>query len=283
MDCHPGNWGNPRSRDETFLESHDYLPGAMAQDHPSIRAEKTFSGFSCAEYISNPSHLPRTHTQQPVVTGTSVIGIKFNGGVMLAADNLASYGSLARFRDVERLLKVGDMSVVGVSGDISDLQHIQHMLENLETKEKYLDDGHSLGPANVFEYMSRVMYARRTKVNPLWNSLVIAGVKDNESFLGFVDLQGTAYKSSTIATGFGGHLALPILRKAMDTIGEENITEEQAKAIIEDCMRVLYYRDARSMNKFQRATITSAGVTITDPYSVAVDWAFAEKIRGYGA
>ncbi|KAJ3026812.1 UNVERIFIED_CONTAM: hypothetical protein HDU68_004998, partial [Siphonaria sp. JEL0065] len=118
MDYFPGNWGNPRSRDDTFLESNDYLPGAMAQDHPRIRAEKTMNSFSCDEYISNPAHLPRQHTQlsnfylvctrlsknlalpnyyanfacavyrQPVVTGTSVIGIRFKGGVMLAADNL---------------------------------------------------------------------------------------------------------------------------------------------------------------------------------------------------
>ncbi|KAJ3022770.1 UNVERIFIED_CONTAM: Proteasome subunit beta type-7 [Siphonaria sp. JEL0065] len=157
------------------------------------------------------------------------------------------------------------------------------MLVNLETKERYQDDGHVLGPKNVFEYMSRVMYGRRTKVNPLWNSLVIAGVKNAEPFLGYVDLQGTSYQSSTIATGFGGHLALPILRKAIDDIGEENLTEEQATKIIEDAMRVLYYRDARSLNKFQRATVTSAGVTITEPYSLPTDWGFAERIRGYGA
>ncbi|KAJ3232351.1 Proteasome subunit beta type-7 [Chytriomyces hyalinus] len=277
MDYFPGNWGNPRSRDDSFLDSHDYLPGARPSDHSRVAAKSE-------DFISNPSHLPRTHTQQPVVTGTSVIGLRFKGGVMLAADNLASYGSLARFRDVERLLKVGDLTVVGASGDISDLQYIQHMLVNLETKEKYIDDGHHLGPVNVFEYLCQVMYARRTKVNPLWNSLVVAGVKNEEPFLGYVDLQGTSYQSPTIATGFGGHLAQPILRKALDLAGgHENVTEEDAVKIIEDCMRVLYYRDARSLNKFQRATVTSAGVKITESYSLETDWGFAEKIRGYGA
>lgn len=29
--------------------------------------------------------------RQPIVTGTSVLGIKFNGGVMMAADNLGNY------------------------------------------------------------------------------------------------------------------------------------------------------------------------------------------------
>lgn len=31
---------------------------------------------------------PKQNTQQPIVTGTSVIGIKFKDGVVIAADNL---------------------------------------------------------------------------------------------------------------------------------------------------------------------------------------------------
>jgi 20S proteasome subunit beta 7 len=33
---------------------------------------------------------PIQHTQQPIVTGTSVLGIKFKDGVMLAADTLGN-------------------------------------------------------------------------------------------------------------------------------------------------------------------------------------------------
>lgn len=50
---------------------------------------------------------------------------------MLAADNLASYGSLARFKDVERLKQVGDFTVVGAGGDMSDFQHLEKTLEAL--------------------------------------------------------------------------------------------------------------------------------------------------------
>jgi 20S proteasome alpha/beta subunit len=31
---------------------------------------------------------PNQHTQQPIVTGTSVVAIKFKDGVVIAADNL---------------------------------------------------------------------------------------------------------------------------------------------------------------------------------------------------
>jgi 20S proteasome subunit beta 7 len=71
------------------------------------------------------------------------------------------------------------------------------------------------------------------------------------SFLGYVDLQGTTYQSDTIATGFGAYLAQPLLRKAVESRegGVDSITEEEATKVIEDSLRVLYYRDARSLNK----------------------------------
>ena len=39
-----------------------------------------------ASYLQ--SRHPHTHTQQPIVTGTSVLGVKFKDGVVIAADNL---------------------------------------------------------------------------------------------------------------------------------------------------------------------------------------------------
>ncbi|KAJ1983905.1 Proteasome subunit beta type-7 [Dimargaris cristalligena] len=226
---------------------------------------------------------PITHSGGPVVTGTSVLGIKYKDGVMLAADCLASYGSLARFRDVDRLQPVGEHTVVGASGDIGDFQYVQDLLEKSMIHEFYTADGHALATPHIYSYLSRLMYQRRSQMNPLWNSYLVGGLNDSgEPFLGYIDLIGTTYQSSTIATGFGAYLAQPILRKAVE--GRENeITEEEAIKIIDDCMRVLFYRDARSLNKFRRAKVTKEGVTVTEPYSLTTEWGFAENIIGYGA
>jgi len=201
---------------------------------------------------------------------------------MMATDCLASYGSLARFRDLQRVISVGNKTLLGASGDISDFQHTTHLLETLMTEEYVVDDGHVLNPKQVYEYMSNLMYSRRSKFDPLWNAYVVGGVVKNEKFLGCVDLLGTTYQSSTIATGFGAHLAQPILRKAVEG-REETLTEDEAVKILDDCIRVLYYRDARSLNKFHRAKATAEGVEITGPHSVTTEWGFAESIRGYGA
>ncbi|KAL7752045.1 Proteasome subunit beta type-7 [Sorochytrium milnesiophthora] len=264
MDYFPLNWGKPRYGDE-----HNWLVTPGSVNHQRSAAAAAAAG-------------PHTRTQEPVVTGTSVVAIKYKDGVMMTTDCLASYGSLARFRDVERMTAVGDNTVVGVSGDISDYQYIQHLLEALMIDQYESDDGHKLGPENVHEYLSRIMYHRRNQFNPLWNTLVVGGIKGGKRFLGCVDLRGTTYQAPSIATGYGAYIAQPILRKAIDQHGED-MTEEQAAKLLDDTMRVLYYRDARSLNKLQRTTVNANGVTISKPYELATNWAFAEGVRGYGA
>ena len=178
----------------------------------------------------------------------------------------ASYGSLARFKDVQRLQAVGDYTVVGAGGDMSDFQYIQRMLDDVAVEEIAAQDGHELGPVEIHELLSQVMYGRRSQIDPLWNSLIIGGFKDGRRyvvtscllgdaevwvehrFLSYVDLLGTTYTASTIATGYGASIAQPLLRKAVEGY-EDTLTEEQAQKILENSMRVLFYRDARSLNK----------------------------------
>lgn len=64
-----------------------------------------------------------------MVTGTSVLGVKFDGGVVIAADTLGSYGSLARYRSVSRLLRVNGTTVLGTGGDYADFQFIKAIIE----------------------------------------------------------------------------------------------------------------------------------------------------------
>ncbi|EIN04473.1 proteasome endopeptidase complex beta subunit [Punctularia strigosozonata HHB-11173 SS5] len=263
MDHFPTNWGRPRH------DGFDAYATYPIHQRPQNGHKDVF-----ADGVQR--------TQQPIVTGTSVLAIKYKDGIMMAADNLASYGSLARFKDVQRLHSIGNYTVLGAGGDMSDFQYIQSILDDLVIEEFTAGDGHDLGPAEIHEYLAQVMYARRSKINPLWNSLLVGGFKDGKRFLAYVDLLGTTYSASTLATGYGSYIAQPLLRKAVEG-KEDDLTEEEALKIIEDSMRVLFYRDARSLNKYQVATITAKGVSISESRSLDTQWSFAEGIRGYGA
>ena len=100
---------------------------------------------------------PTQHTQQPVVTGTSILAIKYKDGIMMASDTLASYGSLAMIKDMERLAAFGDYTIIGAGGDMSDWQHVQHMVQNQIIQEYNNDDGLNLSPEHIHEFLARVL------------------------------------------------------------------------------------------------------------------------------
>eukprot|EP00245_Coleochaete_scutata_P005207 TRINITY_DN18575_c0_g1_i1.p1 TRINITY_DN18575_c0_g1~~TRINITY_DN18575_c0_g1_i1.p1 ORF type:complete len:259 (-),score=33.58 TRINITY_DN18575_c0_g1_i1:254-1030(-) len=219
---------------------------------------------------TNISVGPVRHTDYPTVTGTSVLGIKYKDGVLMAADTLASYGSTKRFKAVERLKAVNSNTLLGASGEMSDFHAILTMLEDLTTVDSAWDDGNTLGPQEITSYLNRVMYNRRNKFDPLWNSLVIAGVRDAEIQLGVVTMIGVHYSDSFVATGFGNHLAIPIFR----TEHRDDMTEEEGIKLLEKCMRVLYYRDKQSSNKIQIAKVTAAGIDVSEPYALKTEWGY---------
>eukprot|EP00026_Physarum_polycephalum_P015571 Phypoly_transcript_16284.p1 GENE.Phypoly_transcript_16284~~Phypoly_transcript_16284.p1 ORF type:complete len:252 (+),score=39.34 Phypoly_transcript_16284:52-807(+) len=211
-----------------------------------------------------PTHGPKKQTLSPSITGTSVLAVKYNGGVAMTTDTLGSYGSLARFYVMERMKQIGDFTVVGGGGDYSDFQHTIKTLEELVNDDFCRNDGSRLYPEEIYNYLCRVQYNRRNRMNPLWNYLVVAGFREGTPFLGHVDLLGTCYKDDFIATGYGGHIALPLIRKAW----KPELTKEEAVKLLEDCMRVLFYRDARSTNKIQIATLDAEGISISKAFEL---------------
>jgi 20S proteasome subunit beta 7 len=200
--------------------------------------------------------------------------------------SIASYGSLARFTDVKRLRTFADTSIIGFGGDVSDMQYIDRMLLSLDIEEKYASTGHTLNAKNLHTYLAKVLYKRRSEFNPLWNTLLVAGLDDDGApFLSLADLLGTTYSAPTLATGFGAHLAQPLLRRLMpeDEQSVKHITREQAVDAVKECMKVLFYRDARSSNTYSIAVVTKDGIELKENEKLEnQSWAFADQIRGYG-
>jgi 20S proteasome subunit beta 7 len=164
------------------------------------------------------------------------------------------------------------------------------------------DDGYTRTPKEFFNYLRTMMYNRRNKGNffyliqipsfsilillpvslflslslsistgnPLWNQLLVAGVDqvNGESFLGYVDLIGTSYEENFIATGYGAYLAIPLIREKWHA----DMDEGEARALLEDCLRVLYYRDCKASNRIQIAKATAQGTIVSEPYQISSDW-----------
>jgi 20S proteasome subunit beta 7 len=168
---------------------------------------------------------------------------------------------------------------------VSDMQYIDRMLHALDVEENYTSAGNGLAAPNLHTYLSKVMYKRRSDMNPLWNATLVAGLdRDGKPFLSSVDLLGTTFSAPTLATGFGAHLAQPLLRKlAEDEEQVESVTKEAAVEAIKAAMKVLFYRDARSMDRYSIAVVTKEGVELKQDEKLEnQSWQFADLIKGYG-
>lgn len=223
---------------------------------------------------------PKKHTLRPMVTGTSVLGIVYDGGVMLAADTRLSYGGLAKHNGVSRMFNVpGSKTVLAASGEFSDYQEIQHILTqkaledtqtaNVLIDSLYADHSKSLTASSIWSYLRYLFYQKRNKFNPYWNEVLVAGTDEvGKPFLGQVDKIGTTLQENFLATGFGAYLAIPILREKW----RPDLDEGEAVAILEDCLKVLFYRDCRAGALVQLAKSTADSCTISDPYQLETQW-----------
>lgn len=218
------------------------------------------------------------------VNGTSVLGLAFDGGVIIAADTLVSYGSMARFTDCERIKIVNKSTAVAASGDYADYQYLTRIIHQKQVEEKQWNDGLELYPAALHSWITRVAYNKRSKFQPLWNAWVVGGLQPNDEtgkldpFLGFVDKLGTSYKSNVVVTGMGSHMATPLFRELTEYM-DRLPSEAEARAKVAECMEVLYHRDARSLPKYQLVVIKADGATKEGPIEFKGRWEIAHEVK----
>ena len=171
------------------------------------------------------------------------------------------------------------------------MQYLDRLLGELDVEENYNGEGGEGGKPlmsakNLHTYLAKVMYKRRTDFNPLWNALLICGLdEEDKPFLASADLLGTTFSAPSLATGYGAHLAQPIMRRVVpDEAASQALSKEKAVEAIKECMKVLFYRDARSMNEYSIAVVDKeGGVDVkVDEKLENQSWDFADRIRGYG-
>jgi 20S proteasome subunit beta 7 len=205
-------------------------------------------------------------TTRPITTGTSVVGIVYEDGVMLAADTLLSYGSMAKSFNTPRIYAIEEQILLGGSGEFSDLQEIVTKVTALALEESTTGSidsmyiGRTLSAKSLWNYLRFVMYQKRSKMNPYWNDIVVAGYDTGKPFLGVIDKLGTTLQENIVATGFGAYLVMPLLREKW----RPDLSEGEARALLEDAMRVLFYRDCRASARIQIAKVTAASNTGED-------------------
>ncbi|KAI5184792.1 20S proteasome subunit beta 7 [Nematocida homosporus] len=222
---------------------------------------------------------PVTTHSNTYIMGTSVLAVKFQGGILVASDTQASYGSYAKYKNITRAAQISPNTLLVSSGEYSNFQEVVHMLR-LEMNP-ITEEATVFGPRECFEILRNHMYEKRNRGQPEQNYHVVAGIEEqpreavpyecdpNGLFLAAIDPLGGFYHANVIATGLGAHIALPILRKG---VADGELEEAEARELLMTAMRTLLYRDTRACGAIQISKVTKDGISISDPLELSTDW-----------
>ena len=118
------------------------------------------------------------------------------------------------FSFIPLLLQVNDSTIVACTGDYADFQWLREVIEQKQIDEEVSGFGgcETTKPSALYHWLTRFLYNRRSKFDPLWTTVVVGGIQDGAPFLGCVNYIGVAYQENAISTGLGQDIAVPIMR-----------------------------------------------------------------------
>lgn len=208
------------------------------------------------------------------LSGTNAIAFKFRDGVIAAVDTGANYGYLS-VPNVQKVFSPTKNAVLLFSGLISDIQFlIKFIKEEIES-----DEGRTIDPQGIHKMVQRILYQKRSEGSPLQVSVIVCGVnhKTNTLFqstddagrmIGVVNSKGNFWYDDSVSLSFSSSFALPILRD-IDLL---SLDREQAIKLMEECFRILCYKDCRSTNRIEVAIVEKGKTEIMDPYEISTEW-----------
>lgn len=60
---------------------------------------------------------------------------------------------------------------------------MNHLVDCSSEEDLVQEDGSEMTPLALYSWCTRLMYHRRTKLNPLLTSVVVAGIENNEPYV----------------------------------------------------------------------------------------------------
>ncbi|ORD93460.1 PSB7 [Enterospora canceri] len=146
---------------------------------------------------------------------TSTLAFKFKDGIIVAADTSVTYGSLAATK-LNRIFCINN-TLITFNGFVGDFLQVKKDLE-----QEIANDKSPIDAKGIFKFLQLVLYGARSKTEPKFCSIVVAGIgKANTNlgesgnpnmFLGTINSKGVFWEDTSVATGFASHFALPLFR-----------------------------------------------------------------------
>lgn len=208
------------------------------------------------------SDLTREELENSVETGTTIVGLAAEDGVVMAADRRASLGGrIVSNKDVQKVLEIQPNAALAISGSVGGAQSFIRTLR-AET---------NLYEARRGEYMSinalATMASNLLRGGPYFLVIpLLGGVDDEGSHVYSLDPSGSSMTDNYSAQGSGMQFAYGVLEQEY----EEGMSLDDATSAAARAVKSAVERDTASGNGVFIVQITQDGIT-EDTYETFED------------
>jgi proteasome beta subunit len=187
-----------------------------------------------------------------VVLATA-LGLRFDGGVVLAADRRVSYNGFILSKSARKVFLINERVGVSTAGLPGDFQELVDVLKyNITMYE--LENEKAATPTNVAKLLSILLYQGRFS-GIYYAELVVGGIDNSGPKIFVLDPAGGLMEENFSAVGSGAQIATGILERFF----KEGMSEKEAVELAERAMREAISRDALSGDGIDLLIITSKG------------------------
>ena len=185
-------------------------------------------------------------TLDAVKTGTSTIGITFDGGVVVGADHRATMGHFIANKSVKKLFDISDYVALTTAGLVGHAQSLARTL-SAELKLYELKQGKPMTVKGAATLTANILVGR-----PHYVQLLIVGVDSSGSSVYSIDSAGGSIPDVYCATGSGS----PYMYGVLEDQFKLNMSENEALRVAAKALLASAQRDAASGNGMDLAVIT---------------------------
>ena len=185
-------------------------------------------------------------TTDAVKTGTSTIGITFEGGVVVGADHRATMGHFIANKSVQKLFQISNSIALTTAGLVGHAQSLSRTLA-AELKLYELKEGNAMTVKGAATLTANILVGR-----PHYVQLLIVGVDSSGSSVYSIDSAGGSIPDVYCATGSGS----PFMYGVLEDQYKDNMTKDEALRVAAKSLLASAQRDAASGNGMDLAVIT---------------------------
>ncbi len=183
--------------------------------------------------------------------GATVVGISYNGGVVLAAEKRVSFGHFVVNKNTKKTFPVTHYVGAACAGMVADMQVLVRQVEAL-AKIRRLETRRDVPPNSIAKLMSVIMFERR--YFPLLTQVIVGGIDDKPQIY-TLDPLGSVLPDEYAAVGTGAEMALGI----MDAEYNAEMGEDKARDLAIRAIRSAIQRDAASGDGIDLLFVTKEG------------------------